>query len=205
MAKKSPRERRHDRTRQAILKAASDLIAEHGAEGLSLREIARTIDYSPAGLYEYFGSKAEILEAVCIESNLRLTAHLRAVPMDLPLEEYLIEFGLAYIRFARQDTAFFLMMFNYSKAQGTTPPTRSQLDPQDAYGVLLQAVQRAVDEGFVHTATDAESATLAYYLWGMVHGLALLQITYLSNMQWDFEADDRKALRTLVRGMRLSS
>ena len=53
----TPRQRRHLRTKDAILDAARQIIATEGAEKLSMRAIAKRIDYSPAGLYEYFGSK----------------------------------------------------------------------------------------------------------------------------------------------------
>ncbi|NJN55580.1 MAG: helix-turn-helix transcriptional regulator, partial [Anaerolineae bacterium] len=55
----TPRERRHLRTKDAILDAARLIIKEQGADALSIRAIAEQIDYSPAGLYEYFGSKEE--------------------------------------------------------------------------------------------------------------------------------------------------
>jgi AcrR family transcriptional regulator len=51
----TPRQRRHLRTKDAILDAARQIIAEEGADNLSMRGIAERIDYSAAGLYEYFG------------------------------------------------------------------------------------------------------------------------------------------------------
>ena len=57
----TPRERRAQRTRDAILEAARQIIGKDGIDGLSTRGIADAIDYSPAGLYEYFGSKEEII------------------------------------------------------------------------------------------------------------------------------------------------
>ena len=49
------------RTQQAILDAARAIIHEQGPDKLSMRAIADRIDYSPAGLYEYYGSKEEII------------------------------------------------------------------------------------------------------------------------------------------------
>ena len=69
----SPRAKRHQRTRDAILEAARHIVHEDGIGGLSMREIARRIEYSPAGLYEYFGSKEEIIDAICEEGFRRLT------------------------------------------------------------------------------------------------------------------------------------
>ena len=74
----TPRERRAERTRKAILDTAMQLIVEKGPDKLSLREVARRIDYSPAGLYEYFGSKDELVEAACSEADRRLGLYLNA-------------------------------------------------------------------------------------------------------------------------------
>ena len=60
----APRTKRHLRTKQAILDAARQIIAEEGPAALSMRALADRIDYSAAGLYEYFGSKEEIIAAV---------------------------------------------------------------------------------------------------------------------------------------------
>jgi ACR3 family arsenite transporter len=57
----SPRIRRHQRTQQAILDAARAIISREGVGELSMRAIAERIDYSPAGLYEYFDGKVKSL------------------------------------------------------------------------------------------------------------------------------------------------
>ena len=64
MTTTAPRQRRHEKSQQAILDIAAKLIVEHGHEKLSLREVARQADYSPAGLYEYFKSKADVCSFV---------------------------------------------------------------------------------------------------------------------------------------------
>jgi AcrR family transcriptional regulator len=50
--------------RQEILDASLDLFARQGFQGTSVREIARAVGVNEATLYHYFGSKAEILDAI---------------------------------------------------------------------------------------------------------------------------------------------
>ena len=107
----SPRERRHEKTRQAILDAARKIIATEGTEALSMRAIAQRIDYSPAGLYEYFDSKEEIIGAVCAQGHRRLTEYMQRADPDLPPGELLLQLGLAYVDFAVRNPDFFLLMF----------------------------------------------------------------------------------------------
>jgi AcrR family transcriptional regulator len=58
---------RHDRDRSAvresILHAARELFVTEGYRTVSMRKIAERIEYSPAAIYGYFGSKDEIFYA----------------------------------------------------------------------------------------------------------------------------------------------
>lgn len=56
-----PRQRRRDRQRQAILKAAAQLFRERGFADTGMRDIATAADLSAANLYHYFAGKNELL------------------------------------------------------------------------------------------------------------------------------------------------
>ena len=62
---------RHDRDRSAvresILHAARELFVTEGYRTVSMRKIAERIEYSPAAIYGYFGSKDEIFYALAEE------------------------------------------------------------------------------------------------------------------------------------------
>lgn len=51
-------------TRDRILRAAAELIAEHGAAGTSLDEVREATGASKSQLYHYFGGKHGLVEAV---------------------------------------------------------------------------------------------------------------------------------------------
>ena len=80
----SRRDRRRLATRAEILAAARELLLEVGPEGLSLRQVARRADFSPAALYTYFPSKDSLVASLFEESFERLYDYLRRVPADLP-------------------------------------------------------------------------------------------------------------------------
>ncbi len=195
----TPRERRHERTREAILSAARELIAEKGADNLSLREIARRIDYSPAGLYEYFGSKEEIICALCDRGNAQLSSYLKRVPLDLPLEDYLVELLEAYLDFARQNPELYTVMFLQLTIGVSEFPT--ELPSEDSFGFLAKAVQRGIDEGLFSTTGNYGLFEIAYSMWAMAHGMAMLQVGYMRDFNFDFQTADREAVRTFVNGL----
>jgi AcrR family transcriptional regulator len=57
----TPRDRRRDRQRDAILRAAARLFRERGFADTGMRDIADAADLSPANLYHYFGGKNDLL------------------------------------------------------------------------------------------------------------------------------------------------
>jgi len=83
---KNTRQERQADTRKAILQTALELIAEKGLDKLSLREIARRVGYSPAGLYEYFDSKEGILLTLAEEGDGWLDTDYETV--DIGTERY---------------------------------------------------------------------------------------------------------------------
>lgn len=199
----TPRERRSERTRQAILQATLALVIEKGLNKLSLREIARRADYSPAGLYEYFASKDAIVEALVCDASERFFTHLNRVTKTLPVDEYLVELGMTYIEFAHLNPDHFMMMFTHYQAlpvvslSDFTPPGDS-----NAYGLLMDAIQRALDSGLFQALPDYDKVGITYSFWSLVHGLAILQATYLRQFKWDFHTADRQAIRTFIEGLR---
>lgn len=202
MSELSPRERRQKRTRQAILDTALTLVAEKGADNLSLREIARQIDYSPAGLYEYFGSKDEIVETLCTIGNQKLTNYLRQYPTHLPFQERMIELGMAYIRFAREHPELFTLIFTRMQASLTeVPKTAEHLDPDDSFIIVLNEIEAAVKDGLIQTRENFGVPEITYSVWACVHGMAALQTHYLTRVNFDFEATDRESIRVFLNGL----
>jgi AcrR family transcriptional regulator len=199
MTRMTARERRQARTREEILAAALAIIREEGPDQLTLRALARRVDYSPAGLYEYFDSKDDIIAAVCDEGSRRLLALMQAVPVDLPPADYLVELGLAYIAFARRNVDHFLLMFTQVEERGETPFEELPLD--ESYRLLLDAVQMALEVGAIWAPENSGRDQVAYGLWGLAHGLAMLQVTNLRGVAFDFAGADRNVLETHLRGL----
>ena len=197
-----PRERRQQRTRQAILQTALQLVREKGADNLSLREIARRIDYSPAGLYEYFGSKDELIEAVCNEADERFYDTLDAVPTSLPIDEYLLQMGLAYIQFAEQNPEQFLFLFANREldADVTFQDAIDADGEKDSFMILYRAILRGLEEGILSQKEGYGVMEISYSFWACVHGMAMLQLQYLKNLDFDFDTANRNAIETLIRG-----
>ena len=194
-AQTTPRERRQQRTRRAILDAARQIINQKGPEALSMRALARRIDYSPAGLYEYFDGKEAIVAAVCAEGHALLAGRMATVDTALDPASYLQGLGEAYIAFARQHPDYFVLMFSAADVA----EARDLTEPTSSFGYLLQGVERAVTAGLLQTG-DGQVLTIAYGLWSLVHGIAMLRITQLRDVDLPLDDFDRLTLRAALRG-----
>ncbi len=194
----TPRQRRYNKTKENILQAACELIAEKGPDGLSLRELARRIDYSPSGLYEYFHSKDELVTAICTEGLERLNDYLTSIPADLPPMERLFKMGLAYLDFARHNPEHFRLIFTDIVAPVTSLDGPGNDD--DPFQTLLQAVQAAIAAGGINPRPGYDLHGIAYSLWALVHGMAMLEQTHLRHVQIDFDAIHRHALEIFAAG-----
>jgi len=194
----TPRQRRHLRTKDAILDAAREIISEDGAEKLSMRSIANRIDYSAAGLYEYFGSKDEIITAVCLQGDARLRQNMSWVDNTLPPMDYLIEIGLAYIDFAVKNPDHFMLMF----ASGLDAHDGIQDAPEESsFDILVSAITRGVEAGVFLPREDFGLMDMAFMAWSVVHGISVLRVTQFSQIPYDFSAADREVLKTAVFGL----
>ena len=194
----TPRQRRFLRTKDAILDAACQIISEDGVDKLSMRSIANRIDYSPAGLYEYFGGKDEIITAVCLRGDELLCRRMGSVDTSLPPMKYLIEIGLAYIDFALNNPEYFRLMFT----SGIEPPAEIQdsLTTESSFHILLSAIERGIEAGVFLPREGFEVMEMAFLAWSVVHGISVLRVTQFTQIPHDFSAD-HEVLKTAVFGL----
>jgi AcrR family transcriptional regulator len=195
----TPRERRYERTRESILTAARNLIAERGADNVSLRAIARHVDYSPAGLYEYFGSKEEIIDELCYRGDAQLSEFLKRVPAEQPFGEMVVQLLEAYLDFARQNPEIYKVMFLQLKVGSSVVPEEFHSD--DSFSILFRTIERGVNEGQFQGANDYSVFEISYSIWAMAHGMAMLQLSYLRDFDFDFDSANRKAIRVFLDGL----
>lgn len=186
----SPRARRHERSRERILDAAQTLVLEHGLDAVSLRQVAKTADYSPAGLYEYFDGKKALFDALAQRSSERLVGAMSEAPVtDDPVAD-LVTLAGAYIAFSRsapQDYQLLMSRPAPDAEEGDTP-----------FSLVVKAVARVVSSGRMRgPLTPIE---VAYGLWASWHGLAHLALSHLADMDEDVTDAELGAVEALIRG-----
>jgi len=198
-----PHEIRHQRTRQAILDAARQIIAQKGINGLSLRGIARAIDYSPAGLYEYFGSKDEIVSAVAEEGHLRLRRAMAAVAETGNFVEDIRSLGVAYMRFAIENPDHFMLMFTLLPQYAMSEDeATAMMSDKSAFPILVAAAERGVKQGVFKVREGFGPLEIAFTAWSDIHGITMLRLTQLKYMSDDtLNHITSMTMQNLMRGL----
>jgi len=172
---KSPEER--EQLRLLILNAARSLFVERGIDAVSMREIAKKINYSATTLYNHFADKDALLQAVCDEDFLALAGSMQDI-MKLPdLLDRLQALCKSYAFFALNYPNHYRLMFMTPHAPCNLDTTKiEQGNPeQDGYAQLKWVVKEAFDaQLFKADITDYE--LIAQTLWASVHGVCSLEI-----------------------------
>ncbi|MDD4678894.1 MAG: TetR/AcrR family transcriptional regulator [Tissierellia bacterium] len=95
------REREVEEMKELILSAASDIIASEGFDKLSIRKIAKKIEYSPSIIYHYFDDKEEILNVVMQRGYKKIVSAVSSMKIESSTpEEKLIKMTQNYIKVA---------------------------------------------------------------------------------------------------------
>lgn len=181
LPEESPAERRRQRVRTSILDAAERVFSKEGEAGLSIRRLADEIDYSPAAIYKYFGSKDELLDELKESFFERLMstidrASLTALPFDVRVRQC----------FARYVETAIARPHHYAAAFSSVPDANATLTDDvcwekfetshkgQAFMVVVGLVREGQELGVFDTSFDPYIA--AKSLWASMHGVALLLI-----------------------------
>ena len=191
----SRRDRRRESTRAEILAAARELLLEVGPEGLSLRQVARRADFSPAALYTYFPNKDSLIGSLFAESFERLDAYLRRVPADLSPDRRIVELGLAYMEFAR-DNPMDLRCMMLSTSMDL-PPSSGKALGLGAARLIGETLRQGVRDGVFRQA-GISAAEMAFGLWALVHGMVTVSGIDLGEVADEIAADPRRVLEMYV-------
>ena len=165
---------KHDHaTREALLVAAEQLLADGGPDAVSVRAVAELIDVSTRAVYSVFGSKGALIEALAALGFGYLADLVESVPVtDDPIAD-LVGTGVDGFRvFAVGRPHLFRLTFDHI---GADIVRRPNVDPQlqRALAALGARVSRVIESGQVSPRPSIE---IAYMFHAFCHGLAATEL-----------------------------
>ena len=168
----APRGYHHGNLREALIRAALELIATKGTAGFTFAEAARFAGVSPAAPYRHFRDRDELMASVALRGFEQFEAALtRAWDGGRPDPFTALDrLGKAYLEFARAEPAFYSAMFEAGVPVGVNPSLR-------AAGEFAFAVLRGAAEAIcaaMPAAGRPPALMVALHIWAMAHGVASL-------------------------------
>lgn len=161
----------HGDLRRALVREAVRAIAEEGPGALSLRELARRVGVSHAAPAHHFGDKAGLMTAVAAEGFRLLAGELRDA---YERTGDLVEVGVAYVRFAVRQQAYFDVMFRLDLSRPDDPELLEARRHADEWARELLSAHVARLDG---DGADEELLSAGIAAWSLVHGLATLFVS----------------------------
>lgn len=160
----------HGNLKEALARAALDLIGEKGPGGFTFAEAARAAGVSPAAPYRHFRDRDDLMAEVARRGFSALADALEAAwDRGRPDPRAALErLGHAYLAFARNEPAYYAAMFEANVPGDATPELRAA--SERAFGAL-----RMASEGVVAALPSRPPALmLALHVWSLAHGIAAL-------------------------------
>ena len=137
-----PRGYHHGNLKEALLRAALELIAQKGPAGFTFAEAARWAGVSPAAPYRHFRDRYELLASVALRGFEHFAIVLEQAWDDGRPQPFaaLDRLGKAYLEFARTEPAYYSAMFEAGIPLATSPELREA--GERAFAILRGASER---------------------------------------------------------------
>ena len=175
-AKHSLRELNKRRVAQDILRAATDLIAVHGYEAVTVTQIAEAAGIGRRTFFHYFAAKDDLMFSRADEYGAFMLAEIRDHAASMSAD---VNLELAIRAFARMWLSDQTHISNVTRAYYEVPELRVRL-----YGVILKWQARWSDE--LHRAYGGPTSHKVVYQTMVASGFACFMST-LRNWSNDME------------------
>ena len=162
----------HGNLKEALQRAALELIAEKGPFGFTFADAARWAGVSPAAPYRHYSDRDELMADVAKRGFEEFEQALRKAwdggePDPVRSFEKL---GRAYLEFARKQPAYYSAMFEAGVPLAGNPELREA--GERAFNVLRGAAEKLVANAPAGKRPPA--AMMALHVWALSHGIASL-------------------------------
>ena len=158
----------HGELREALVRAAVELVEERGPDGFTLREAARKVGVTHTAPYRHFADRDALLVAVAEEGFDGLHAAMMArLDGVLDPRAQLQAIGIAYVEYAVEHPSHFRVMHG-AAADSCVNPGYAETTGRP-FRVLTETIARCQAAGFIAPGPVERHALTA---WSAVHGLA---------------------------------
>ncbi len=162
----------HGNLKEALVRAALELIAEKGPAGFTFADAARWAGVSPAARYRHYRDRDALIADVAKRGFEAFTAAL-AKAWDDGRPDVMAAFdrlGKSYLDFAKREPAYYSAMFEAGVPLDADPQLRET--SERAFVVLRAAAEKLV--ALLPAKGRPPALMVALHIWSMTHGIASL-------------------------------
>jgi AcrR family transcriptional regulator len=134
--------RRRELKTASIVSEAWELARRHGVGSVSLHELARAVGMRQPSLYEYFGSKNALYDAMFADGNRQLIERLGAVRFPADPRAAVKKWLATIVAFSVEDPARYELLFQ-RHLPGFTPSPESYALAETVLGQLVKLLRSA--------------------------------------------------------------
>ena len=162
-------------TKEDIIETAVTLVRTTGEDALNARAIATALNCSTQPIFSNFTSMAELQKAVTAAAYQIYLSFLKREAESGKYPPYK-SFGMAYIRFAKEEKNLFRFLFLCDR-------TGAALTPTPDYNASVEMIMNA--NGIAREKADR----MHLEMWTFVHGIATMLATSFLTLEWDLISD----------------
>jgi AcrR family transcriptional regulator len=167
-----PRGYHHGNLKEALIRAALELIAQKGPAGFTFAEAARWAGVSPAAPYRHFRDRDDLLIDVArrgFDQFGGVLARAWGEGRSDPATAF-ERIGRAYLQFARSEPAYYSAMFEAGVPLDANGDLRESSDR--AFAVLRAAAEMLIAQ--MPPERRPPALMMALHIWALSHGIASL-------------------------------
>lgn len=160
-------------TKEDIINKCIELIRVNGSGSINARGIANALNCSTQPIFSNFSSMEELESEVIIAIY---NIYLEFLKKEADSEQYpkYKAYGMAYIRFAKEEKELFKLLFMRDRSKEDISPSWD----------FEASVQMIIDANSTISREKAELMHLE--MWTCVHGIATMIATSFVPLEWEF-------------------
>ncbi len=158
---------------EKILLATAAIIEEHGPDGVTMRGVARRIEYSATTIYLYFENKDDLLDQTVVRAfGWFAEAMIEAVGSGVGVER-IRNRARGYVRWALEHKGMYRLMFQHDSIRPLDSETGS-VQPRTLRD-SEKLIEDAIKSGELSASLDP--APMARINWAGLHGVVSLALS----------------------------
>lgn len=162
-------------TKEDIIKAALELVRREGEGAINARKIATELGCSTQPVFSNFATMEDLQSSVISAAYELYLGFLNREAESGQYPEYK-SFGMAYIRFAKDEKELFKLLFMCDRKGAELTPSA---DFESSVRIIMNA----------NNITREKASLMHLEMWSCVHGIGTMLATSFLELEWELISD----------------